>query len=352
MGELEYFPEDDTRLGNRNDPYSDFHVIPKPATECLRGGFPQFCSFVCVVELNGSIDIHKAAVLLPIDNSMSVGSIVGIKFENIRRGSYAHEPGKRMENMATIRLVIFDPIQRVSRLFPFKLSSRMIHITGLKSMELVHQIVYFLQCHLYKLHSELIQKPIEVHFSILQWLAHATRDWSDQSRGITLDPGIPNWTSDLGLVEIYKRSLPDMPYWADYANALGRLVHTTGVYLEDLSVAWINRNNFFYNYSLGNSIDRQALASAIHGRDGFLSDFQNRLRPTVRVILECSYCTASPNRQASGRAPIPKNHTFAISANGKVIQSSPCEEHSYWAYYRLVSVLVELGFLSLPSSAT
>lgn len=305
-----------------------------------------FSSYVGVARLNGTIDLIKAANLLPINLANEPGSLQAIKFDDVKRGIIRRDG--TMKNMIIADMCVIDNIEG-EKIINIKICPSAIQISGLKSDDIVQQVCYFIQNHLYQLQTTLLNYSIEQHYLVMQWLLYQTygqvMQIQDGSYIITINNVDLNLvTSDIPieLVQIYLRPLEStlMHDWQKYYQLLNRFLLRLNVYDGDLGLAKIDRTNFLYNYALGCQVDRRRLADLLDNYNGFTAKYNNLVRGSVHVILLCDQWQ-SPFARKFGKDE-PKHH-FSISSNGKVTQNSPCIELADKVYYRLIQALIELN---------
>lgn len=304
-----------------------------------------FSSYVGIARLSGTIDLIKAANLLPINLASEPGSVQAIKFDDIKRGVTRRDG--TMKNMIIADIYLVDPVDG-EKMINIMIGPSIIKLSGLKNDIIVQQACYFIQHHLYQLQTILLSYSIEQHYMAIQWLLYQTQgqviQMVDGNYMVTINNvDLSQLTNDIPveLVQIYLRPLESalMQDWQKYQQLLNRFLLRLNVYDGDLGLIKIDRTNFLYNYALGCQVDRRRLAELLDNYNGFTAKYNNAVRGSVHVILLCDQWQ-SPFARKFGKDE-PKHH-FSISSNGKVTQNSPCIELADKVYYRLIQALIEL----------
>lgn len=309
------------------------------------------CSFIAMVRLGVTIDVRKLTGILPITCNHEVGSIHGVKFDKILRGNIGNGP---MRSMVTIKMMVPDPQQQVTRLVTFKVGPSVIHIAGLKHLDFAWQITYCFFKHLEALQHDMIRCSTEEHVTAATWLAYSSSPAPTEvtqlamcgqldanTVPLVMPPAAPQGIDSV-LVEIYKRPIPNFPSWAAYIDFLKYCVTGNCIFTGEMTVLKVDQANFIYNYPLGRPVDRLTLASRLNGVAGFVADYVDTVRNSVRASILCPICEEVRIREGDRNE---KKHTFTINLTGNIVHSSPCDVHADMARAHFMETLRNIGVI-------
>lgn len=320
-----------------------------------------------IFELHGEVNLPLIFTVLPITrlelsepkrqtknfklpDVQLPGQIFSIRYGGLTRG-ITRSVGSQFKNCITLDIGTSD------RIVSIKLSRQKIQMCGPKSVEIgkeaasyIVQHINFVQEMLNYLHSHPYMTEKVVSWLIMKSVGPMVEkqvcNYIDaknvrlkifsvtQEASIVRPTDIPSELDPL-IVNFMIQQCDEFVYHSDLVATLQEILtsryavgYGATLLLGEPQKAMVN-----YNYNLGFSVDRAALALSMTDMDDFIADYDNLLQHSVRIYLPYQ------SEQQTKRRNKTKRHTFMVSRSGSVTQSGPNDELMREAYYRFMSTI-------------
>ena len=324
-----------------------------------------------VVELNASVNIKEAFLLLPItkiniDSMKDItkckiphcpipGAILSMRFRGNVRGIIKNTLNP-FKNAVTL------DISTKKKNISLKLSANCIQMCGASSRDDGVEAATHILNHLKKI-QKIIDKIKQSNIiDLIDWLKTNTKG-REIARNVVNNQKFDNITLSISKKfidniiikpenkpedlpedfdnEILNFLLPfidDFVYHSDFCAKLDFISKIDTIVDDNIQLKNIDEAMVNYNYSIGFEVNRTKLNNFIDGKYGFISRYNNALANSVTIELPYENANKAHIKRRKNKVP---HHTFLVYRSGSVTQSGPGGIIMSEAYYLFMKTIAE-----------
>jgi hypothetical protein len=265
------------------------------------------------------------------------GLVLGAKNDNYTRGTIRSD--KESFNHS-ITFLVSTKIKNVTLRF----SVTSIHISGAKSYADGYEAVTTLVQRLQPM-GLLQQRLISFSDELKDWIYNhlsAISKGPETGEGDHYVMYCDYWPAQLIDVGRYLMSFVyDYEYHSEYLEHIKHLLSLRQPYLYDITVREIQSSMINYIYDLNFPVDNQLMMKYLNNKHGFIVNVE---KSSTIVHLPYERMANVLSKEKKGTP----HHSFTITKNGFVTQSSPNEEMAADAYYKFRTVMEHLRSIIAP----